>query len=171
MSRAAPPSVDTGRTVLRLASGFVLLMLVWLLWSGYFKALLISFGVVSCLIVLTLSWRMGNLEQEVAWQRHLLRLPAYWLWLAKEVVKSNLEVAAVILSPRLRLRSRLVTIDAAAEDEFSRALLGNSITLTPGTLTLAVDGERLHVHCLTPEGAAGLVEGEMNRRVAALTRG
>jgi multicomponent Na+:H+ antiporter subunit E len=154
-----------------MSGGFVLLMLVWLLWSGYFKPLLISFGVVSCLIVLTLSWRMGNIEQDIAWQRHLLRFPRYWLWLGKEVVKSNLEVAAVILSPRLRLRSRLVTIDAVAEDEFGRALLGNSITLTPGTLTLAVEGGRLHVHCLTPEGAAGLLEGEMNRRAAALTRG
>jgi len=154
-----------------MSGGFVLLMLVWLLWSGYFKPLLISLGLISCLTVLALSWRMGNIEQDVAWQRHLLRFPAYWLWLAREVVKSNLEVAAVILSPRLRLRSRLVTIDAVAEDEFSRALLGNSITLTPGTLTLAVDGGRLHVHCLTPEGAAALVEGEMNRRVAALTKG
>jgi len=152
-----------------MSGGFVLLMLIWLVWSGYFKPLLITLGLISCLIVSVLSWRMGNVEQDVAWQRHLLRFPAYWLWLGKAVVKSNLEVAAVILSPRLRLRSRVITIEAASKDEFSRALLGNSITLTPGTLTLAVDGGRLHVHCLTPEGAEGLAEGEMSRRVAALT--
>jgi multicomponent Na+:H+ antiporter subunit E len=146
----------TGRTTLRIAASIVLL---------------VTLGLVSCLIVTLLSWRMGNLEREIAWQRHILRFPRYWLWLCVEVVRSNLTVARLILSPRLDLRPCLVTVDAVALDEFGRALLGNSITLTPGTLTLGDDAGRLHVHCLTPEGAEALVEGEMTRRVAALTKG
>jgi multicomponent Na+:H+ antiporter subunit E len=160
----------TGRTLLRIAASIVLMMVVWLFWSGYLKPLLVTLGLVSCLVVAVLSWRMGNLEREIAWQQHLLRFPHYWLWLGAEVVRSNLAVARVILAPRLALRPRLITVDAGALDEFGRALLGNSITLTPGTLTLADDAGRLHVHCLTPEGAEALIEGEMTRRVAALTK-
>lgn len=167
MRRAVP---TTGRTALRIAASIVLMMILWLIWSGYLKPLLVTLGIVSCLVVALLSWRMGNLEREIAWQRHLPRFPRYWLWLGAEVVRSNLAVARVILTPRLELRPRLVTVDARALDDFGRALLGNSITLTPGTLTLGDDAGRLHVHCLTPEGAEALVEGEMTRRVAALTR-
>jgi len=157
------------RTLMRVGASIALLMVVWLLWSGYFKTLLVVLGLVSCCLVTLLSWRMGNLEQERVWQRLLLRFPRYWLWLGKEVVKSNLEVARIILSPRLELAPRMVTIDSHAKDEFGQAMLGNSITLTPGTLTLGVADGRLRVHCLTREGAVALAEGEMNRRVAALT--
>lgn len=154
---------------LRIATGIVLLLAIWLLWSGYLKTLLVSLGVLSCCIVMVLSWRMGNLDHESAWQRHLLRFPRYWLWLGWEIVKSNLEVARIILAPRPAPSPRFVTIDATALDEFGQALLGNSITLTPGTLTLQLRDGRLRVHCLTREGAAALAEGEMTRRVATLT--
>jgi multicomponent Na+:H+ antiporter subunit E len=60
-------------------------------------------------------------------------------------------------------------VDASSLDEFGQAMLGNSITLTPGTLTLQLRDGRLRVHCLTREGAAELADGEMTRRVAALT--
>jgi multicomponent Na+:H+ antiporter subunit E len=165
----AAPS-KPARSALRIGAGVALMMAVWLLWSGYFKPLLISLGFVSCCIVMLLSWRMGNLEQESVWQRRLLRFPRYWLWLGWEVVKSNLEVARVILSPRPTVSPRLVTIDAESTDEFAQAMLGNSITLTPGTLTLGIEQGRLRVHCLTREGAVALAQGEMNRRVAALMR-
>lgn len=167
MTRAAPM---TGRTALRIAASVALMMILWLFLSGYLKPLLVSFGIVSCLIVTVLSSRMGNLEREIAWQQHLPRFPRYWLWLGAEIVRSNLAVARVILTPRVVLRPQFVTVDASALDEFGRALLGNSITLTPGTLTLADEAGRLHVHCLTPEGAETLVEGEMTRRVGALTK-
>jgi multicomponent Na+:H+ antiporter subunit E len=160
----------TGRAALRTAASIALMMILWLFLSGYLKPLLVTLGIISCLVVALLSWRMGNLEREIALQQHLPRFPGYWLWLGAEVVRSNLAVARVILTPGVVLRPQFVTVDARALDEFGRALLGNSITLTPGTLTLADDAGRLHVHCLTPEGAAALVEGEMTRRVGALTK-
>ena len=74
----------------------------------------------------------------------------------------------VVLARKLELHTRVVEIDAADLDDVEQALLGNSITLTPGTLTLDVSDGKLLVHALTPEGAEALEGGEMKRRVAAL---
>ena len=81
---------------------------------------------------------------------------------------SSLEVARVVLRRDLELHPKIVALDAVDLDRFGQALLGNSITLTPGTLTLDVHEGRLLVHALTPEGAAALEQGEMQRRVKAL---
>ena len=150
---------------------FALLLLTWLIWSGYFKPLLVFFGVVSCALVVVLTLRMKSaLPQERFWLRLLPRLPKFWLWLTAEVVKSNIRLAAVILHPRLPINPRLVTIDAEPASELGQAILGNCITLTPGTVTLDDHDGKLQVHCITADSAAGLESGDMNHRVAALTR-
>jgi len=159
-----------GRMILRATISIAFLMVVWLLWSGFFMPLLIVLGLISCCLVALLSYRMGNLSQDSDWMYLLPRFPRFWLWLSKEVVKSNLQVARLILSPRPELSPTLVTIRALSEDAMGQAILGNSITLTPGTLTVDDDSGLLRVHCLTRAGALELREGEMNRRVAALTR-
>ena len=69
-----------------------------------------------------------------------------------------------------KMAEKLVDIDGSALGPVDQALLGNSITLTPGTLTLDVHEGRLLVHALTPSGAAALRGGEMQRRVAALRK-
>jgi len=149
---------------------FTLLLATWLVWSGYLKPLLIFFGVVSCTLVVILTLRMDTgLPQERFWLRLLPRLPGFWVWLTAEVVKSNVHLAAVILDPRLPIRPRVVTIDAEPTSDLGQAILGNCITLTPGTVTLDDHDGRLQVHCITGATAAGLETGAMNRRVAALT--
>ncbi len=150
---------------------FVLLFSTWLLWSGYLKPLLVGFGVASCVLVIVLILRMKvDLPQERFWLRLLPRLPRYWLWLIGEVIVSNLWLARVILRPRLRIEPRVVDIQAEPGDAMGQAILGNCITLTPGTVTLDDHDGVLKVHCITPETAAALESGTMNRRVAELTR-
>lgn len=146
----------------------LLLAAAWLLWSGLFKPLLLALGALSVALTLYIARRMGYLDQytfEVHYSSGLLR---FWAWLGREIVASSLEVARVVLRRDLRLEPRVVTLDATDLDRFGQALLGNSITLTPGTLTLDVHEGRLLVHALTPEGAAALKKGEMQRRVKAL---
>lgn len=150
---------------------FALLLVMWLIWSGYFKPLLVFFGIVSCTLVVVLTLRMkAALPQERFWLSLLPRLPQFWLWLTAEVVKSNIRLAAVILHPRLPISPRLVTIDAEPASELGQAILGNCITLTPGTVTLDDHDGKLQVHCITADSAAGLESGDMNHRVAVLTR-
>ena len=145
-----------------------LLIAAWVLWSGMFKPLLLALGAFSCALAGYIAVRMGYFDTRVFALRFNLRLIGFWGWLLKEIVKSSLEVARVVLSRDLRLSTRVVEIDASNLSPVDQAVLGNSITLTPGTLTLDATDGRLLVHALTAEGAAALEEGEMLRRVAAI---
>ena len=149
----------------------VLLAAAWLLWSGLYKPLLLGLGAFSCVLVVWLVRRMDLIDRDVFRLRGGLGFVGYWGWLLKEVVKSNIDVARIILSPRLPISPTLVEIEALSTTDAGRVLLGNSITLTPGTVTLDIFDDRLLVHALTREGAEALEEGEMNRRVARVGKG
>lgn len=155
---------------MRLVLTFVLLMSVWLLWSGFFKPLLISLGLLSCLFTLFLAHRMGFFKRGVFSLHLAYRLIPFWGWLALELIKSNLTVARIVLSPKMVISPTVVQLTAQSDDPVLQAILGNSITLTPGTVTLDDHEGELLVHCLTRQGADALLEGDMNRRVAALQR-
>ncbi len=147
------------------------LVVAWLLWSGLYKTLLLVLGAASCLLVLYLARRMGLTEARIFTLGLLPRVLGFWGWLLREIVRSSIEVARVILDPQLRMQPQIVELEAATELETGQAILGNSITLTPGTVTLDVDNGKLLVHCLTDAGAEGLRGGEMNRRVRAIMGG
>lgn len=142
----------------------------WLLWSGMYKPLLIGLGVVSCLLVLVLARRMGFFHRDVFSLHLVWRLLPFWGWLGKELVVANIQVARIVLGRRLDISPTVIRLDALPEGPVGQAILGNSITLTPGTVTVDDHEGELLVHCLTREGAEALLEGEMNRRVAALSR-
>lgn len=155
----------------RVGAYLVLILLLagaWLLWSGMFKPLLIGLGVVSCALSVFLAKRMGYFDSSVFALHLNFRLVSYWLWLLREIVQSSIDVARIVLSRKIRLSTEVVELDASDLDPVEQVLLGNSITLTPGTLTLDVSDGRLLVHALTAEGAAELVGGSMKQRVAGL---
>jgi len=148
----------------------VLLIAAWVLWSGYLKPLLLGLGALSCLLTVWIVRRMGYFDDENFAFHYDWRLIGFWAWLGREVVVSSIEVARVVLRRRLVVEPKVVNIDGSGLGPVDLALLGNSITLTPGTLTLDVHEDRLLVHALTAEGAAALERGEMQRRVAALRK-
>lgn len=148
----------------------VALALVWVLWSGVYKPLIVSLGAFSCLLTLYLVQRMGYFQREAYALSYGFDLIGYWIWLAREMVISTLQVTRVILDPRMPMSPQVVEIRATADHPMDQTILGNSITFTPGTLTLDVHLGVLKVHCLTREGAESLLTGEMDRRVAALRR-
>ena len=162
------PSDKASRQFTRILVLGLLLIAAWLLWSGLFKGLLLFLGAVSCALTLYIVHRMGYFDKEAFVFRYKLGLLGFWAWLFREIVKSSLEVTRVVLRRDLKIEPEVVALDATGLDRFDQALLGNSITLTPGTLTLDVHDGRLLVHALTPEGAAALREGEMQRRIQAL---
>ena len=147
------------------------LLVVWLLWSGLFQPLLLGLGAASCILTCYLAWRMNYFDDDVYALRLSPRLFGYLGWLMKEVLRSSLEVSRVVLDPRLPISPRIVEIDATDLDAVGQAILGNSITLTPGTLSLDVHRGVIKVHCLTHEGAEALLSSEIGQRVAALRRG
>lgn len=150
----------------------ILLLLVvmavsWVLWSGLYKPLVLGLGAFSCVLSTYMAYRMGFFRHH-ALLTLLPRLPGYWLWLLREIVTSSIDVAKIILSPSMPTSSTMVSIKAANQTEVGLVILGNSITLSPGTVTLDVHEGQLLVHCLTRESAQTLENGEANRRAAHL---
>jgi multicomponent Na+:H+ antiporter subunit E len=148
---------------------FVVLAVLWLLLSGRYDPLLITLGLASCLLVVWLGRRFGTIDQESVPLSLGWRIVTYWIWLLKEVVMSSLTVTRIVLAPKLRISPRMVRLSSLPRTELARVVLGNSITLTPGTLTTDIDEDGvITVHALTAEGAADVLAGEMNRRASAL---
>ena len=140
----------------------------WLLLSGHGNILLLSLGAASVALVLWLSWRMDVVDHESQPLHLSHRLPGYWLWLLLEVIKSNIDVARRIWSPSLPISPTTVYLKANQKTALGKAIYANSITLTPGTVTINLQGDKLEVHALTREAAADLQSGDMDRRVQAL---
>lgn len=159
---------STSRTVTRMLALLIPLVAAWLLWSGIYKPLLLGLGIFSCLLTIYVKHRMEYFQTDVFALQFGRRLIGYWLWLAKEVVKSSFDVARIILSPSLPISPQVIKIKASCEHPVDQATLANSITLTPGTLALDVYNREITVHALTEAGADELRKGEMDRRVLAL---
>lgn len=153
---------------MRLTLTLLLLAVTWLLWSGVYTPLLLSLGALSCLLAMYLAHRMGFFRRGIFSLHVSARLPAYWGWLLVEIVKANFAVAAAVLRPGKYVDPVIVDVRTTG-GPIAQTLLANSITLTPGTVTLDVDDGRLRVHCLTRAAAAEVQSGAMERRVAAVT--
>lgn len=147
---------------------------LWLICSGKFDALHLFFGACSVALVAAVTGRLGSGrsgEQTGPGEavRPLAAL-AYVGWLVREIVVANLEIARVILRPSLPIDPVFVRFRTCLPGPLAQVALGNSITLTPGTLTLAiVDGEVL-VHALTGAAGTGPVIDAMQRRLARVFR-
>jgi multicomponent Na+:H+ antiporter subunit E len=155
----------------RLSSVLLLLLILaisWLLWSGLYKPLVMSLGAFSCLLSAYLAHRMGFFRHHKDLLSLMPRLPGYWLWLLREIIISSLDVAKLILKPSMPISPTVVVLEAEARTDVGQVILGNSITLSPGTVTLDLHEGKVLIHCLTSEGARELQKGEANRRVAAL---
>jgi len=144
------------------------LFLAWLIWSGHFTPFLIGLGVGSVILVVLLFRRMGLVDDESVPLSLGLRPLLYAPWLLLEIVKSNLQVARIVLDPRLPIRPRLLKIPAEQKTELGKVIYANSITLTPGTVSIDLEGEEVCVHALTDAAADGLREGGMGQRVCRL---
>ena len=110
--------------------------------------------------------------ERVAGSQREYRLGLRWIpyapWLLLEIIKSNLDVARAILSKDLKIQPQLVRVKASQKTDMGRVIYANSITLTPGTITLDVRGDEFLVHALLDATADGVRSGEMDRRCAAL---
>jgi len=152
----------------RAVSLVLTLFATWLLLSGVYEPLYIILGLVSCIVAVAIGIRMDVVDRESHPIQLTRRFPGYLLWLAKEVVVANIDVSKRILKPRLDIRPRLIRVTPSQHDELGIVIYANSITLTPGTVTIDIDDGALVVHALSADSAADLQSGEMDRRVTAL---
>jgi len=147
------------------------MFVLWILLSGQYTVdslLILVLGLASCAFVVAIALRMKIADRE-GHPIHLL-VPSlrYIPWLLWAIVKSNIDVTRCILNPTLPISPVLVKIKAGQRSELGQAIFANSITLTPGTVSLDVAGGEILVHALTRESAEEVANGEMDRRVARL---
>jgi multicomponent Na+:H+ antiporter subunit E len=137
----------------------------WLLLSGHTSPLLLSLGLLSVAAVVACTVRLELLDDEGVPVHLLPGLIRYVPWLIAQVIRSNFDVARRIVSPKLPIHPSVIHVEAAHHTEVGRVTYANSITLTPGTISLDVSEEAIEVHALTEEAANDLLSGEMGRRV------
>lgn len=147
---------------------FVLTLYVfWLVLSGYFTFFLLAVGLASAIAILFFAQRMDVVDHE----GHPISFGGsailYWPWLIKEIVLSAWDVSKIIVNPRLPISPTMVRVRAGQKTSVGRVTYANSITLTPGTISVDIEDDEILVHALTREGAEGLQEGTMDRRVTA----
>lgn len=146
------------------------LLTLWLLLSGLYTVLLVSLGLVSVVLVVYLANRMDVVDREGhPFHLKLMSIFGYWAWLLKEIVLANLDVSRRILHPDLPISPSIVRIQCTQPDDLGKVIYANSITLTPGTVSLEVDERGIEVHALSKEAAETLKKGEMDRRVTEMS--
>ncbi|WP_237064954.1 Na+/H+ antiporter subunit E [Microbulbifer guangxiensis] len=146
----------------------VVLSVIWLGNSGHYSPLLLTFGVVSVALVVWIGRRMQVVDGESQPFHLSLRLLAYYGWLLRKIVESNIKVAACAWKGPRAISPVSGRVPCRLESDLSRVIYANSITLTPGTVTVSLDDGEVLVHALTESGLAELREGEMEGRVARL---
>jgi multicomponent Na+:H+ antiporter subunit E len=139
----------------------------WVLLSGHYTVLLLFLGVLSVVLVVWIANRMDVVDRVEIRVRPSARAPHYAGWLVWKILLSALGVLRQVWSPRVLLRP-VVGPTRADLSDVGRVAYANSITLTPGTLSLQVRDEDIEVHALEESGLAELHEGEMRERIRRL---
>jgi multicomponent Na+:H+ antiporter subunit E len=151
----------------RAAGLVVVLAAFWLALSGRYTVLLLALGAASVALVVWISQRMEIVDEEQPIHA-TASLPRYTVWLVGQVLIAALRVARLVWSPRPALRPVVGRTNAAGMSHLAQTIYANSITLTPGTLSMTVDDESVEVHSLQPSGLEELRRGAMLSRVRRL---
>jgi multicomponent Na+:H+ antiporter subunit E len=148
----------------------ILLGILWISLSGHFDALQLSLGLISCALVILLVIRLNLFRGNTR-----LSIPGmclYTLWLIREITVANIRMVRIIVAPADTIVRRVVRTKPLQGTPLGVAIYANSITLTPGTITLDSEGDDLTVHMLTMRDRDGQIDDhineDMNRRVADL---
>lgn len=158
---------------MRLILIVLTLFVYWLLLSGHYAWWLVAFGAVLSVLVVVFCWGKGVSDAEGFPFELIPRGLVYWPWLLWQIVLSALRVTRLILDPRLSISPTLVEVNAEQDTAVGLTTYANSITLTPGTISVEASERQkmIWVHAIERTGAEGFADDEMNRRVARFEKG
>ncbi len=137
---------------------------LWLGLSGLYKTLILSLGAVSVLLSVILAYRFDILDKEGSPYARLPQLMSYWAWLLVEIFKANWVVIKACLRSNLDINPALVKVKTGCESDLARTVFANSITLTPGTVSVEIEGDKILVHALYEQEATPGAFDDMDRR-------
>lgn len=145
------------------------LAVLWLLMSGIFKPLLLVLGAASLLLVIFVVKRMDQVDND----RTEIRLKpiaftGYLVWLLVEIAKSNWNVSKLVLLPSAKLRQHMFSVPYTQKTDLGQVIFANSITLTPGTISVETEPGHFLVHAVDYSADDNLALADMDRRVTAV---
>ena len=143
-----------------------LMILLWLTLSGHYTPLLLWFGVVSCSFVVFLTWSTKFFDGDIKPEQLFLKVPLYWVWLSGEILKSNIATAKAIWTNEFD--PEIFSVKATQRNENGLANYANSITLTPGTVTVSINDNTFLVHALTADMGDDVRSGTMDSKITKL---
>lgn len=144
---------------------YLLLFGLWLALNGKVTVEICLFGVGVTAALGALAYALFGYTPRREWA-FWKRVPLFCVYLAAllfEIVRANAKVLGIILHPKRELRQSLVVVETGLRSRFARFVFANSITLTPGTITVRADGSRFTVHCLSREMIDGVENGTLCR--------
>ena len=145
---------------------FVSIFVFWFILSGQIAPFMLFLGLVSTAFVVYIINRMDLIDEEISFHNfNIMGLLLYLPWLLKEIIISNIKVCLYIIMPNKRINPQIIKVKSSQISELGHVLYANSITLTPGTVTIDVDGDIFTVHTLDNQFKESLESNEMNRKI------
>ena len=140
----------------------VLFFLAWLIFNGRITLEIVIFGIVIAAAVFAFMWKfMGHsIKKELRIYKKIPELLKYVFLLVKEIIKANIAVIRMIMTRREVTEPVLVKVHTDLKSETAKVMLANSITLTPGTITVSMEGDTLLVHCLDKSISEGMEDSD-----------
>ena len=142
---------------------FFILLSLWLLMSGHYSFLIISLGVISCLFCVYLAKRANLIDNEGLPLFFLPRLLNYLLWLFKEIFNSNISTAKAIVTGDIN--PEIFIVKSSQNTDVAKVTYANSITLTPGTVTIQINEDKFEVHALNSDFGNDVRSNVMDKKV------
>ncbi len=147
----------------------VLIFAFWMLLSPSFSILNLSLGLLSSLLVISISESIFGTDFPPPFPLTVfLRLPVFALSMVWEIIKANIDVARIVTRPALHIEPRIFQYKSRLRGDLEKALFTYCINITPGTVVVDIQGDTYFVHGLAPHHQNGLAEGACERLVAQL---
>ena len=142
-------------------------LILWIIFNGKFNLEILLFGIVisAALEFFTLKIMGQTHKNEIKSALSVFRFIPYFIGLVVEIIRCNFKLIWLIMHPKEEIEPQLVYFHSKLKSENLRVLLANSITLTPGTITVGLLGERFHVHALDKSFAEGLENSEFEQQL------
>ena len=145
---------------------FVSIFVFWFILSGLIAPFMLLLGLVSTAFVVYIINKMDLIDEEISFHNfNIMGLLLYLPWLLKEIIISNIKVCLYIIMPNKKINPQIIKVKSSQISELGHVLYANSITLTPGTVTIDVDGDTFTVHTLDDQFKESLESNEMDRKI------
>lgn len=149
---------------------YLVFLLIWMIFNEKFNLEILLFGLVISAAVFAFMCKFMDysVRKEMNFYRKIGRMLCYVFVLVKEILAANLKVCHLILSEEEEIEPALVHFQTDMETPAGRAFYANAITLTPGTITVSLEGDEYVVHCLDESMAQGLADARLERMLHEL---